>query len=507
MAIKDGNVYAWGDDRFGALGNGDDPSYIAQALLGVCASCIGNTRVVRVKDGWHEPAVVWPLIVGESGSMKSPAFKAVLKPLREIQTRAMREYDLAMQQYEAEMAEHERQMARWMRQKMTDEPPPTKPLKPQPVRFIVHDTTIEALIPLFQANPRGLLLALDELAGWFGAMDRYAATRGGDVAHWLSMHGAEPIIADRKSSGTILVPRAAISIIGCIQPTILSRMLGQVYWENGLAARLLLAMPPRKIKRWTQAGIPPQIEARLAQLVEKLLELRGNENAQTGALDPVPVDLSPEARTLFIEFYNAHAEEQIELTGDLAAAWSKLEAYAPRLALVIHHVRMASGEPVGEAIDAESMRSALVLVQWYKNETRRVYKTLSEAEEDRTLRQLWELVQAKGGSMSGSELVRASRQYNRVADAEQALNKLAQAGLGQWVYPPQEGRGRPPARRLVLNQGVNETSDSSFVYTVNVNKNPSGGAVSGHFIDVDIVDTPENGGSVDGDNGNPGEEV
>ena len=49
-----------------------------------------------------------------------------------------------------------------------NDPPPSEP--PSAQRFIVGDATVEALIPLLQDNPRGLLLARDELNGWFGSI-------------------------------------------------------------------------------------------------------------------------------------------------------------------------------------------------------------------------------------------------------------------------------------------------------------------------------------------------
>jgi len=36
-----------------------------------------------------------------------------------------------------------------------------------------------------------------------------------------------------------------------------------------------------------------------------------------------PVALTAEGKRAWIEFYNRHAQEQVELTGDLAAAYSK----------------------------------------------------------------------------------------------------------------------------------------------------------------------------------------
>src|SRR5262249_45474894 len=83
-------------------------------------------------------------------------------------------YAQDMKQYEAELARWEKAMAAWKRDKAAASSPPLKPDPPPCERFIVSDTTVEALAPILLTNPRGLLLARDELAGWIGSFDRYA---------------------------------------------------------------------------------------------------------------------------------------------------------------------------------------------------------------------------------------------------------------------------------------------------------------------------------------------
>ena len=52
-----------------------------------------------------------------------------------------------------------------------------------------------------------------------------------------------------------------------------------------------------------------------------------------------------EAKAVWIVFYNSWAQEQAAAEGEMAAAYSKLEAYAARFTL-LHHVvsRVARGE-------------------------------------------------------------------------------------------------------------------------------------------------------------------
>jgi hypothetical protein len=167
----------------GARAIGCDPSYLALPLPTVIAAAIGNTRRLELKRGWSAPPILWGAIVGESGTAKSPAFRLVMRPVRERQRKALERDAEAMKQYGADLARWEKDMTAWKRGKSAGDPP-EKPAPSQAERFIVSDTTVEALAPILLANPRGLLLARDELAGWTGSFDRYAgkSKAGADAA-------------------------------------------------------------------------------------------------------------------------------------------------------------------------------------------------------------------------------------------------------------------------------------------------------------------------------------
>jgi hypothetical protein len=460
---------------------GCDPSYLVLPLLPALAAMIGNTRVIQLKRGWVEYPILWTAIVGESGTMKTPAYETVMRPLQRLQVDAMSTYEDERADFDNQIIKYDAELAAW-KKRPTDQPP-ERPDEPQPARIIVGDATIEALVPLLIVNSRGLLLASDELSGWLASFDRYrSGGGGGDAAFWLSLHRAQPVIVDRKTGPmkTQMVGRVAVSLTGGIQPETLSRQLGVEHRENGLAARLLFAYPPRRPKVWTDSDIPPEIEAQIEQIFERLRELKSQSTLDGD--EPVILNLTSSAKAMWVEFYNKHAQDQMEMNGELAAAWSKLEGYAARFALIIHLTRWAAEDPNLESedlIDQVSLEAGVTLSRWFGHEARRIYARLSESDEGRNRRRLVEQIQAKGGSISGSELVRASRMFASVSSAEAALDRLVESGIGHWDQPPQKGRGRPPARRLVLNNG-----------SINVYEKPAEGSATANIVDVDALSEP-----------------
>lgn len=467
----------------GSRAIGCDPSYLALPLLTAIASAIGNTRRLELKRGWSAPPILWVAIVGESGTAKTPAFKLVMRPIRERQRKALERHAEQMKQYEMDLARWEVDMAAWKRDKGAGSDPPAKPEQPQAERYVVSDTTVEALAPILLANPRGLLLSRDELVGWIGSFDRYAGKAGADSANWLSMHNAESIIVDRKTGipRTIHVPQAAMCVCGGIQPAILQRALGTEHRDSGLAARLLLTYPPRIAKRWTEADIDPKAEAELAGLFDWLYQLQPAV-ADTGESRPVLVRLTHDAKTAWTTYFNAHADEQAELTGDMAAAWSKLEEYAARLALVIHFIRWAAKDPTlanPDILDAASMTAGITLANWFKHEARRVYAMFDESDADRDQRRLVDWIGRKGGTVTIREVQQGCRWLKEPGKAEAALEELFKVGRGYWQNSESKPTGGRPGRTFVL-------STPSTVYATEVKPDDSTGSV-----DVDTVDDSE----------------
>lgn len=447
----------------GAAALGCDSSFLALPILSGLASAIGNTHRVAIKASWSEPAILWTAVVGESGTLKSPAIEHALRPVRDRQHRAMMEHARAVKLWEAEYARFEAERKSWKptKGKESGEDPPVEPERPICPRTWTDDITTEALVLRLQENPRGLLMVRDELSGWFD-FGRYApGGKGGtDVAKWLEVFGARALIVDRKTSDTLYVPRAAVSIAGGIQPETLRCSLGQENRDNGLAARLLFAMPERRAKRWADADIEPRVAAAAGAVFDRLYSLEPDADKH-GEPAPHLVRLDSAAMEAWVTFYNEHADEQHELSGDEAAAWSKLEGYAARIALVVHLTRWAGGDAAvpapGTPMDEASIRAGVTLSRWFGEEARRVYAILRESESDRDTRRLIEFIERKGGAVSARDVMRGGPCYPYADVADKALNRLYQAGLGVWEQS-EAGCGRPTTRlRLHDSADADET--------------------------------------------------
>ena len=392
---------------------GCDTTFVAIPTICSVAGAIGLTRAIELKATWVERPIVWAAVVCRSGSLKSPAFDASLEPIRKAQAAATAKQ-----------------------------------------RFLVSDVTIEALAVILERNPRGLLLARDELAAWIRGFDQYKRAKGADSAAWLELWRGGQLIIDRKTgdSPNIVVPHAGVSVNGTIQPGILAKALTNDDYESGFAARLLLAHPPQLLKTWSNRTISERTRSRYCSLVESLLAL---EHCDGELLEPLRLTLEPQARSEWEAWYNKISRKQADSESDQEAALlAKMEAYCARFALILQ----LAGDSKSTFVTTESMRGAIKLADWFAEETKRVHALLSEDTDQRENRELAEWIFSRGGSITARELSHGRRKFrNDSVAAEAALSALVQVGLGKWVEPPPNRGGGRPTRAFHLIYPVTDT--------------------------------------------------
>ncbi|MDX1965347.1 MAG: DUF3987 domain-containing protein [Pirellulales bacterium] len=459
----------------GAESIGCDPAFIALPMLAALGGLCGGAVRLRLKDSWHVSPSIWAVVVAESGSQKSPGWKLATAPLSAIERR------LAIENQQAERAHEEQQMlyARNLRAfhagKLSS--PGEQPSEPAPRRLVVADCTIEALAPILAANPRGLLLSRDELNGWLCGFDKYSNSRGGaDASAWLSIYSNADFTVDRKSGKprTLYVQNPVVSICGTIQPRTLTQALGSEHRENGLLARFLVAAPPSSPRVWRDADLPASLSGPMQALAERLHSFNPHNSGEE--FRPATLELDGAARRRWIQFYNEHGQAMDGLSGDLRAAYSKLEETAARIALLLHLTVWADegGGTIG-LLDSGVVGGAVEIVKWARRETARVYGLLHETDSERETRQIVEIVQRHGGELSARDLMRASpQQFPKATDAERMLSRLAREGLGDWAT--RQGETGRPARvfRMALDNPAHDTTPPDTPLEIDTTPNNAG---------------------------------
>jgi hypothetical protein len=419
---------------------GCDPTYVALPLLAALAAAIGNSRILRIKSTWTEPAVLWPIIIGPSGTAKSPAMEMAVEPIRRRDRKAKKDYEAAMAAYKQACLEYTKALQKGKH--------PKEPEEPVCERFCIDDTTIEALLDRLSENPRGLLVTADELSSWAQSFGQYKAVRGGDEAKWMQMHGAREVSADRKTGKkSTYVRRAAVSITGGIQPGILRKLLTSERFASGFAARLFMAMPPVKARRWSDAEIPPAIEKAVAGVFGSLLSVKMNRDDE-GFPAPQPVTLSDAAKVAWVTYFGEH-NANMPASEELWAAWSKLEGGAARLALIVHCARVAASDSTiadPNVVDEKSLASGVTIANWFKHEAERIYFRLHETAEQAAERRTIEWFERKDKPVTARDGQQSCPGLKESGAAERMFEALAVKGILERLPTPAGTNGRPTTR-------------------------------------------------------------
>jgi len=414
---------------------------IAVPMLTACAGCIGNNRRVRIKEGWSEPCLLWTLLVAPSGATKSPALDKVFEPLQ-----AWEHAEITREK--EERAEYAALLREWKEGGKKGDCPE----EPEPAhRLLISDATVEAVIVRLESSPAGLIAVRDEWSGWLSSHGQYKSGKNSDIQNWLEFHRAGSVKVDRKTSDTISIERASVSLVGGIQTEVLRKALAGEHLVDGLAARILFVMPPVHVRSWTDDGIDAETRREWAGVLRSLRRIPwGPTN------EPVDLPLTDNAKELFVDFFNASTARQNEAleAGDnaIASALPKLRGYAARVALIFELVDC----PLAETVGADAMANAIELALWFENESGRVYTRITESDEEREQRKLVEWIAEQGGECTVRDLMRGPRRYRQRDDALTSLDGLVAAGLGVWQKKKPKGRS---VKVFVLTGGDGDIGD------------------------------------------------
>ncbi|WP_232796747.1 YfjI family protein [Kyrpidia spormannii] len=385
------------------------PDFIGVPMLSVAGALIGTSNVIRPKPDRTEYARIWTIVVGNPGSAKTPALETVLEPLHSIQAELKDRFDLAEAAYEDAMT-------RWAQDRKQPRPQP-----PVMEQIYTTDTTIEALAELLSRNQRGLLIYQEEAAGWVLSMNQYKGGKGSDKQNALSLWSGAPIVGNRKGKQAIYVPKPFVGFTGGIQPDVLAQLRNEMSEADGFIHRFLIVQPDRVQKRRTDAILSSEAKESWSKACQALRDLQPAENG------PYPFAFSPDGLEAWNAWQDDHYAEQNteDFPEYLEGPWAKIDAYALRLALVVHLLRAVAGEIPDDAdVDAETMRRVDKLIRYFKSHARRVYGQLRETPEDRKVRQAVAWLEKRGGEATIRDLVRYKVAGTKTADDAEALANL-----------------------------------------------------------------------------------
>ncbi len=441
------------------------PDFVAVPLIVALGSVLGRQIAIAPKrsDNWTEHANLWGCIVGNPGVLKTPAMNEALRPLHELELAAFKDF--------------EGELANWKRDRVATEirasaakQRATKDAKhgnafdvdamlipdqkePEPRRYVVNDATVEALGDVLIRSPNGVLAYRDELAGLVRSFDR-PGHEGARGFYLSGFTGKESYTFDRIGRGKNLrIEAVCLSVLGSIQPAILSECLREAAEESGgdgMMSRFSLLVWPDVTRKWRNVDRQPDAQAtrRVGDIFERFDLISAACVGATERLSGVPVlRFDDEAQALFdawretFELESRSAVEEGEHPS-LVAHWQKYRKLVPALALIFHLAECDEGGPVR----VEALRFALAWHTYLKSHARRAYAGVITPEM-RGARELLRRIQSGGlkSPFRAREVYRNGwRNLATPAAVGRAINVLMEYGWLRSAPSPQGNRsGRP----------------------------------------------------------------
>lgn len=326
---------------------GCDPAGLAMAALTACAAAIPDRIKVQVKryDTWTESPRLWTALIGPPSTKKSPIMAAALRPLNKIDTDLFREYMIKKHEYDALDAK-ERKFAH----------------KPAQRRLRISDATVEAVQEVLKDSPDGVLSQQDELSGWFGAMDKYAAGKGAmaDRGFWLQAFNGGSYALNRVARGASLIPNLSVTVLGGIQPDPLRKIVSESV-DDGLIQRLIpvLLRPAVAGRDEPQDGSVDCYE----ELIRNLWLLSPPASHHGEAVLQFSVDAHQVRERLEVQFLEMVKSEAI--SPKMGAHFGKYEGIFPRLCVLWHCVENVESAAFPMRIEGETARRVEAFMNRY----------------------------------------------------------------------------------------------------------------------------------------------
>lgn len=407
---------------------------VAFAALGAVvttSAAVGGRIRIQPKErdtGWTEPPFLWGLLTEAPGGKKSPVMSAVVAPLMKLDDRRATvdiprrdAWDLANKARKKEAA----------------------PLGPRPRlrRSVVGSFTVEAMREILVDNPKGALVAADEITGLIGGLDQYKAGGGSDRSDLLQLMNGQPQTIDRVNRSWRVACWGA-AVLGGVQPKKMSE-LARGLDPDGLLQRFIPIVGDN-VRRDGQDREPDQ------KAIDNYV------NLLTGLAD-LPEEFEVHVVTLSAgaQQVRARFEKRVSALLDMprgSDAWcghlNKWPGFFARLLLVFHmadHWHEFRGAAAGQQVSGETAERVWRFAGFLLAHAIRFYETVIGlgASGDAARRAAGAILVSKKDRLSRRDLYELNREWRKDGKTElfEAMRVLERHG---WCKPVSTHRDGQP---------------------------------------------------------------
>lgn len=326
---------------------------ISAFLLGGISSAIGNSCKIQVLKGWKESAILYIVVVGNSGVMKTAPLNFAIDPFVKLNQKAQRFFHKEMESYKAEILKNP-----LLKETLK---------KPELFRYVMNDATIEAVAKRHSVNKRSILLYMDELKAFFMNFTRYGKG-GSDQQQWLSSFSGTSLQKDRvEDEKSIIIANPHITIMGGIQPEVYKQVFTKDFVHDGMADRFLVFKPQIKQARRIDESkeLSDDIPELWEEIIKRIFEIPLGDK-------PHILSFSQEAKRYWIDWYNSFEYTENDVQSSIDA---KIQTYCARFSLILQITKDVFRQGgFRMEVDLESVQGAVRLAEYFKVNAQKMRK-------------------------------------------------------------------------------------------------------------------------------------
>ncbi|AEB27870.1 DUF3987 domain-containing protein [Francisella hispaniensis] len=297
--------------------------YIATSCLVSMAGLLGNKVCLDVDNRKAYP-ILWGMLIGDSGTGKTPSINEPMQPIKEIDKQFLDDYkkDYASYQtvlelYDIELKtlksnlkdskdEHKKESIR----KEIEAFKKLKPIKPYSREICINTATKEALLSqLADDSPNGLILEIDELMDFIQSINRTEKIE--DHKLYVESFNSGSFKSKTISRGTQYIDNVTISVIGGVQTQRLLEFTNK-YNGSGLLGRFqLIPIAEKQQRKRKNIKLDFGVKSEYLNLLNKLKNIPQRFNIVDNEKvieEPKKYSYTNDADSLYTKWYDKNHE-------------------------------------------------------------------------------------------------------------------------------------------------------------------------------------------------------
>jgi len=455
-------------------------------VLGTLSAVSSRAAWVKANDGWTEPLNLYICPVLESGEGKTPAYRAAIKPLEELEAEEEKRTRPLRVVTESERDRYSKTADRLNKEAASNPGDKDKQVEANnaaikldsheviPItHLIVNDITSQALVSVLEEQGGVLTLMSDEPEIFPVMMGKYNDGKEDFDVYLTAYSGKSTLRVARKSRKTESVKNPRLTLLVCLQPAVLIKLASNPdITSRGLAPRISFIFPKSRIgvRKWKHLPtVPSEVIADYRDVIRGIFYLRRSTEEKPNYISPSKAAqdlLENEWTRTETLLQPGRAHYHIREFG------SKYAGLTLRLAGNLHLAEnYTHTKPWTKKISQDTARNAVKLGRYITQHWLVANGILTSSGEERAQKDIWIQIIANGGTTFSARDIKQKLRSFPDATLNEGLAGLVTSGFIKPLQTPKT-LGRPTILYEINPEALanpfpsSDTYDTETLYTV-----------------------------------------